>query len=231
MFRVSDYYTAGEIEELCAIAQGYAGVEGLKSRLGMAGAQPYRAPGRDGRHIGRLDRVGEPRTGCKGTVSRVVLSPTLEVLWDDSRELGLVPAYTVERLDDERPAIEVDGRAVEVGDRLWHQCDGTPLTVSELVPEARTVVAFEEVELYPGGPKVKIRHKCNPKDLTYRDLGFPQGDHCCLKCRHYDELGDGVGVCRYRTVPTGTLEAFNPVVRESGVCGAMEGADEDEWDL
>ena len=39
MFKVSDYYTAEEIEELCAIAQGYAGVEGLKSRLGMAGAQ------------------------------------------------------------------------------------------------------------------------------------------------------------------------------------------------
>lgn len=229
MFRVSDCYTAVEIEELCAIAQGYCGVEGLKSRLGMAGAMPYRAPGRDGRHIGRLDRVEDPGSGRKGTVSRVVLNPVLEVLWDGGGT-GLVRACSVERSEDERPAIEVEGRAVEVGDRLWHRCDGTPLTVSALAPERGRVVAVERIALYPGGPKVDGRREYSPKDLTYREPGSPQGDGCCLKCRYYDGLGDGVGVCRYRTVPTGTLEAFSPVVSERDVCGAVEEAAEDEWD-
>lgn len=229
MFKVSDCYAAEEIEELCAIAQGYGGIEGLKSRLGMAGAMPYRAPGRDGRHIGRRDRVEYPEFGRRGTVSRVVLNPVLEVLWDGGG-MGLVRACSVARLDDGRTAIEVDGRAVEVGDRLWHQCDGTPLTVSALVPEKGRVVAVEEVALYPDGPKVKVRREYSQKDLTFRDLEFPQEGDNCGKCRHYDELGDGVGVCRYRTVPTGTLEAFSPVVSEKGVCGAMEEAAEDEWD-
>ena len=229
MFKVSDCYTADEIEELCAIAQGYGGIEGLRFRLGMSGEQPYRAPGRDGRNIGRLDRVEDPGSGRRGTVSRVVLSPVLEVLWDGGGT-GLVRACSVERAEDERPAIEVDGRAVEVGDRLWHRCDGTPLTVSALAPERGRVVAVERIALYPGGPKVDGRREYSPEDLTYGAPGFPQDDDCCLKCRHYDALGDGVGVCRYRTVPTGTLEAFNPVVGEGDVCGAMEEAAEGEWD-
>ena len=229
MFKASDCYAAEEIKEPCAIAQGYGGIEGLKSRLGMAGAMPHRAPGRDDRHIGRRDRVGYPEFGRRGTVSRVVLSPVLEVLWDGGG-MGLVRACSVERAEDKRTAIEVDGRAVEVGDRLWHQCDGTPLTVSAPVPGRGRVVAVEEVALYPDGPKVKVRREHSQKDLTFRDLEFPQEGDSCGKCGHYDELGDGVGLCRCRTVPTGTLEAFNPVVREDGVCGAMEEACEDEWD-
>lgn len=190
---------AEEIEGLCAIAQGCGGIGGLRFGLGMSGERPCRAPGRDGRRIGRLDRVEDPGSGRKGTVSRVVPNPVLEVLRDGGG-MGLVRACPVERAEDERTAIEADGRAVE------------------------------EVALYPDGPKVKVRREYGQKGLTFRDLEFPQEGDSCGKCRHCDELGDGVGACRYRTAPTGTLEAFSPVVGEDGVCGAMEEAAEDEWD-